>query len=86
MNEPMANGYSFSNNTQQELFNKYQNDRMKMIFILFLFCALDECIRKANNHSEYFPYFPKYAISSWISHGIVACYKQEWVKHYAAAD
>ena len=36
MTEIIANGYS-SDSTQQELSNEYQQDRVKMIFIIFCF-------------------------------------------------
>ena len=39
MTETMANWYSFES-TQRELPNEYQNDRVKMIFIFFLFFVL----------------------------------------------
>ena len=41
MTETLANGYS-SETSQRELSNEYPHDRVKMIFIFFALCALDE--------------------------------------------
>ena len=56
MTETMANWYS-SDSASRELSNKYQHDRVKMIFRFFLlFCALEESnlsIRRV--HSDFNP-------------------------------